>query len=336
MPADNSALIRTMIADLQADLASACWSPGERLPSEQELCERYGTSRYSVRVALKALAANGLVRNRPGRGWERVDEQALRADLVDVLVPAKMAAELGHVLETALAGYGLHSARREDPRVADLGPAAARRLARSCRGGCLVFFEDARVDARVLRILRQEGRALVQVGLSEPAAHDTCCPDNMWSGEQLVAAATAAGHSAIMFIARSGLTGRLASFRQRWQGYCAAMLARGLTPRYLLLDDGHPFDPAAQRACADWLVAQAAASQPPTCLIANLAHMPSLLPELARHGFIPGPGGLSCLGYGSTPMPGFDQLAQPPFTRLQAVSEDWAPVAAAAAARAHA
>ena len=40
----------------------------EQLPSEHELAKRYGVSRPTVREALKRLAAQNLVRTRPGSG----------------------------------------------------------------------------------------------------------------------------------------------------------------------------------------------------------------------------------------------------------------------------
>ena len=42
--------------------------PGDMLPSERELCETYGLSRTTVRLALAELERQGLVTRQHGRG----------------------------------------------------------------------------------------------------------------------------------------------------------------------------------------------------------------------------------------------------------------------------
>lgn len=57
--------VAVQIADM---IAAGRWKPGEKLPSEAELCKAFGISRPSVREALKSLAFAGLVDMRTGQG----------------------------------------------------------------------------------------------------------------------------------------------------------------------------------------------------------------------------------------------------------------------------
>ncbi len=53
--------LRTMISD-------GALTPGDRLPSEADLCDRFGVSRSSLREAIRTLAALGVVETRHGSG----------------------------------------------------------------------------------------------------------------------------------------------------------------------------------------------------------------------------------------------------------------------------
>jgi GntR family transcriptional regulator len=57
------------IADhLRAQMESGELAPGDQLPTELELRDRYASSRNTVRDAIKRLASLGLVETRPGQG----------------------------------------------------------------------------------------------------------------------------------------------------------------------------------------------------------------------------------------------------------------------------
>lgn len=53
---------------LEAEIVSGRWVPGARIPSENELCSRYGLSRTTIRQALGRLEQEGLVSREKGRG----------------------------------------------------------------------------------------------------------------------------------------------------------------------------------------------------------------------------------------------------------------------------
>jgi GntR family transcriptional regulator len=53
---------------LREKINSGGFAPGDRLPTESELILQYGVSRITVRQALQALADDGLIERRQGRG----------------------------------------------------------------------------------------------------------------------------------------------------------------------------------------------------------------------------------------------------------------------------
>ena len=53
---------------LKDQILTGKWKPGERLPSENELAEIFQVSRVSIRQALQALSAQGLIETRIGDG----------------------------------------------------------------------------------------------------------------------------------------------------------------------------------------------------------------------------------------------------------------------------
>lgn len=53
---------------LSQEIAAGRWAPGERLPSEPDICTHFDLSRTTVRQALAELESEGLIRREKGRG----------------------------------------------------------------------------------------------------------------------------------------------------------------------------------------------------------------------------------------------------------------------------
>lgn len=58
----------TIFEELQRRIIAGEWAPGERIPSENKLCELTGASRVSVRAAIQKLSSLGLLESRQGGG----------------------------------------------------------------------------------------------------------------------------------------------------------------------------------------------------------------------------------------------------------------------------
>ena len=68
-PIRKSPAIPTLVADQIIDLISrGKLKPGDRLPSEHEMTERFRISRISLREAMKLLEAKGYVESRHRKG----------------------------------------------------------------------------------------------------------------------------------------------------------------------------------------------------------------------------------------------------------------------------
>lgn len=76
-------------SQLEALVASGAIKPGERLPSERALAERFGVSRPTIREAMIALEISGLVEIRTGAGIfvREASSQAAQLQIDDVPGP---------------------------------------------------------------------------------------------------------------------------------------------------------------------------------------------------------------------------------------------------------
>lgn len=115
---------------LRTAIVSGELAPGERLPSERELAERFGISRLTLRAALATLAAAGLISVRHGSGYTVRDVRDTGgADLLPELVEHATSTHNLIAAATDLLRLRRHLAGAVLEAIAERPPSAAARKA---------------------------------------------------------------------------------------------------------------------------------------------------------------------------------------------------------------
>lgn len=65
---DKTPIWKAIANALRSDLAEGRYNPGDKLPTEAALADRFGVNRHTVRHGISALVEEGLVRTRRGAG----------------------------------------------------------------------------------------------------------------------------------------------------------------------------------------------------------------------------------------------------------------------------
>src|SRR5947209_12492396 len=64
----RSRIYEHIVEQIHALIREGRWAPGDQIPPERELAERFRVSRTSVREALRALEMQGVIDSRQGGG----------------------------------------------------------------------------------------------------------------------------------------------------------------------------------------------------------------------------------------------------------------------------
>jgi len=67
-PVKKEKLNDVVFAQMKDLLIKGAWKQGERIPSEDDLANKFGVSRITIRQALQRLTSMGLIETRPGKG----------------------------------------------------------------------------------------------------------------------------------------------------------------------------------------------------------------------------------------------------------------------------
>ena len=119
-PVKRSRIYEHIVDQIHALIREGRWAPGDQIPPERELAERFRVSRTSVREALRALESVGLIEIRPGEGTfvREISVDALVEPLALVLLSQRaMIEELfeaRRLLEPAIAGLAARRASKDE------------------------------------------------------------------------------------------------------------------------------------------------------------------------------------------------------------------------------
>ncbi len=126
----TSRLYEQIVQQIEESIVKGDLKPGDQLPAERDLAQRFGVSRTAVREAVKALREKGLVEAYSGRGTFITDgtTHAVRQSL-DLMVKigqpegSNHLAEVRAILEPEIAG--LAAQRIQEPELATMREAVA-------------------------------------------------------------------------------------------------------------------------------------------------------------------------------------------------------------------
>jgi GntR family transcriptional repressor for pyruvate dehydrogenase complex len=136
-PVSRVTLGEQVAAQLAAQISDGQWLPGDKLPSESELCTTLRIGRSTLREALKSLAYVGMVQMRPGEGTYVLDSAQSLVDRIRTVGALKTEKELQDVsearliLETELAAM---AAERSEPTDLEKLDGLLKEMKRSLEG----------------------------------------------------------------------------------------------------------------------------------------------------------------------------------------------------------
>lgn len=113
-----------LMSRLKNDIVAGVYTPGERIPSEQLLCDTYGVSRVTVRKAMLDLVQEGLLVRRQGKGTF-VAQERIQRDLQQITSFSQACRQNGHAAGARLISAELAEASASDAEKLGLAPGSA-------------------------------------------------------------------------------------------------------------------------------------------------------------------------------------------------------------------
>ncbi len=118
-PINRARIHEQVIKQLQNLMQQGKLQPGDRLPPERELAQRFGVSRVAIRQALSVLQAMGLVQSRVGDGTFAHNSAELTVTVLATVIPGPQGTvgeqvELRRIIEPQVAELAALRANKTD------------------------------------------------------------------------------------------------------------------------------------------------------------------------------------------------------------------------------
>ena len=249
---------RQVYEDLHAAIETGVFRPGDRLPSEAELGERYGTSRITVAKAVNELQLQGLVSRRAGSGTHVLSPSTSSCHVFGLLIPDLGRTEIFEPIchgmmqsplskpHSLLWGHSMGEASQQEKEAEQL---CHQYIAQKVSG---IFFapleftpaKDA-VNNRIVAALDRAGIPIVlfdrcYAPYSMRSKYDLVGIDNRRAGFLITQHLLRHGSKRIAFVARPlaavTVTARIAGYRE-------ALFSHGINLREDLVRRGDPDNP---------------------------------------------------------------------------------------------
>ena len=122
-PKQGRNLAERLVDELATEIRHGSFRPGDKLPTEAQVVDRFNVSRTVVREALSRLQASGLVETRHGVGTfvsERRREMGFRVDAAEIATVMDVVAMLELRIAIESEAAALAAARRSKAQVASM------------------------------------------------------------------------------------------------------------------------------------------------------------------------------------------------------------------------
>jgi len=302
------------------------YSSGEMLPSEHQLCDRYSTSRFTIRSALKLLAQENLVETLPGRGWQVLDPKRERSVTTNATLLF-----IGRSGESSVKIYdGLVDGLTSREEIVQFVPyhQVIENYSKlpneafndeTVKG--LFVFTDHTIPESFAQWANRKHIPIIGIALNKHTVYDTVCADFFDGSGRIIQHVLQQGHRSIAFVGNKELHHSNRSFRARLDGYEVAMKHHGLIPQTLLLPGGFYLQPDIDRRFDLWLNDTEKNSEKITCIIfSGSDYGYHCTPILRRLGYVI-PEDISLCGFGMSEMT--EEMNGIEFSLLTYLSEPW-------------